>query len=74
MEYVMNFSAKLFSLWVALSLSFGSAVSIDYRDFDRQAAELGNSILAGKSFVKTPFSHPEKIIYTLNTRTTCAWK
>jgi len=43
------------------------ALGVDYRDLGRQAAELANNILAGKS--PENISHPEKIIYTLNTRT-----
>jgi len=45
------------------------ALGIDYRNLGRQAAELADIILAGKSPGKTPFFHPEKISYSLNTRT-----
>jgi len=44
------------------------ALGIDYQDLGRQAAELANNVLAGKSAGKTPV-YPEKIIYTLNSRT-----
>ena len=44
------------------------ALGIDYRDLGRQAAELANNILTWKSAGKTSV-YPEKIIYTLNSRT-----
>jgi putative ABC transport system substrate-binding protein len=44
------------------------ALGVDYQDLGRQAAELANNVLAGKSVGKTPV-YPEKIIYTLNSRT-----
>jgi putative ABC transport system substrate-binding protein len=44
------------------------ALGIDYRDLGRQAAELANNILAGTPPEKTS-SYPDKIIYTMNSRT-----
>jgi putative ABC transport system substrate-binding protein len=71
---VLLFSYRNRIPFVGLSASWVKAgalyaLGVDYRDLGRQAAELANNILAGKSPGKTPFSHPEKIIYTLNTRT-----
>jgi len=56
----------LSSSWVKAGALY--ALGIDYRDLGRQAAELANNILTGKSVGKTSV-YPEKIIYTLNSRT-----
>ena len=69
---VLLFSYRNRIPFVGLSTSWVKAgalyaLGVDYRDLGRQAAELANNILAGKS--PENISHPEKSIYTLNTRT-----
>ena len=70
---VLLFSYRNRIPFIGLSASWVKAgalysLGVDYQDLGRQAAELANNVLAGKSVGKTSV-YPEKIIYTLNSRT-----
>ena len=69
---VLLFSYRNRIPFVGLSASWVKAgalyaLGVDYHDLGRQAAGIASNILAGKAPEK--ISQPEKIIYTLNTRT-----
>jgi putative ABC transport system substrate-binding protein len=71
---VLLFSYRNRIPFVGLSTSWVKAgalyaLGVDYRDLGRQAAGLAKNLFEGKSRKNTLFSHPEKTIYTLNTKT-----
>jgi len=57
----------LSSFWVKAGALY--ALEVDYGDLGRQAAELAENLIIGKSLDKGPIFYPDKVSYSLNIRT-----